>query len=87
MPAGQPVLELLGIPGQRAARVGVQVEIVEQGRQFDGDNALELAHPGGHQVVDDAEGTLKVTVEEVLHDEDAVVDLALELDLFRVRLF
>lgn len=50
-----------------------------------GGDVLELPHALRHQVVHDAERGRVVAAEEVLHDEDAVVDLALVLDLLLVR--
>ncbi len=82
--SGQPVLQFLGISPHRAPCVGVQVETVTERGQFDGDNMFELAHPGRHQIIDDTDSAFTITVEKILDDENAVVDLTFELNFLLV---
>src|SRR5205814_1258889 len=73
-----------GVVQQRVLGLDLQTELVEEGGELDGEDVLELAHPGGDQVVDDLDGLVHAAVKEVLRDEHAVVQLALELDLLLV---
>ncbi len=79
-----PVPELLDVAVQGGAGLGVQPVLGAEHGQLPVDDVLELPHPGRHQVADDAQRLLAPAGEEVLHDEDGVVDLALELDLLLV---
>jgi pimeloyl-ACP methyl ester carboxylesterase/SAM-dependent methyltransferase len=83
--SGHPVLQFVGIPAEGGAGFLVQAAFLEQRRHLDLDSVLELAHPGRHQVVDDGHSRVPVDVQEVLHDQDVVEQLALELDLLLVR--
>ena len=83
--AGHPVLQVGHIAAHDLPRLLREPEVLVQDGEFVGDDMLELLHALGHQVVDDAERGRVVAAEEVLHDEDRVVDLALVLDLLLVR--
>ena len=73
------------MPGQGGAGVRVQAVPLGQHGQLAGGDVLELADPGGHQVVDHAHGAVHAAVQEALDDQHAVVQVAVELDLLLVR--
>src|SRR3954452_10095524 len=82
--ARHPVLEVGDVAPHDLPRFLRETEVVVHDGQFVRGDMLELLHALGHQVVDDTQRGRVVDAEEVLHDEDRVVDLALVLDLLLV---
>jgi hypothetical protein len=65
--AGHPILERCDILEQPVALVGIELEIVTQGGQFEGYDALELPYSGSHQIIHHIKGALGTTIEELLN--------------------
>jgi hypothetical protein len=79
--AGHPVLQPVDVVEERLTGTCIQVEFIEEGGQLGGDEVFELAQPRADQVVDNVDGRLQVAIEEPLHDQHAVVELAFVCDL------
>src|SRR5450830_140656 len=82
--AGDIVLKTPGVVQNQLARLGIQGERLEEHRQFQVDDVLELADSPIPELADKVQGRLQVEVEELLEDQHKIVQLAFDFDFLAI---
>ena len=82
--AARPLLQPAYVLVQSLCHRGLQVKVLAEARQLDGSDVLELAQSRRHQVICHRHCVRRRQVEEALHDQHEVIELAFKLKLLLV---